>query len=107
MPHSDVWTYPTVPSSPERHPAEKPLEMLADVINASGRPGDLVLDCFAGRATTAAACVDTGRDFVGCEMDEHWHAAGLDRIEKHRAIRERRPVEGRRRGGTIEGPLFA
>jgi site-specific DNA-methyltransferase (adenine-specific) len=106
VPHSDVWTYATVPASPDRHPAEKPLDMIRDIINASSRPGDLVVDAFSGRATTACACVDTGRAFRGCERDPEIHEAALDRIEKHLALRDRRQVERRRTASGFDGPLF-
>lgn len=49
------------------HPTEKPLEMIRRIVRVSSHPGDLVLDPFMGSGTTAAACVETGRRFVGFE----------------------------------------
>ncbi len=106
VPHTDVWTYPTVEPGPGRHPCEKPLPMLRDMIRASSRQGDLVVDTFAGSGSTCAAAIDTGRKFAGCEMGADWVELGNDRAERHLSIVERRPVEGKRPAGTISGPLF-
>lgn len=44
-------------------------------------PGDIVCDPYAGSGTTAVACVRTGREFVGAEVDRSVHAAAAGRIE--------------------------
>lgn len=59
------------------HPTQKPLPLMKVIINDLTRPGDTVLDCFAGSATTGIACVKTGRNFVGIEIDPVYHAIGL------------------------------
>lgn len=51
------------------HPTEKPLEPMRTLIEALSEPGDLVLDPFAGSGTTGVACVQTGRKFIGIEID--------------------------------------
>ena len=75
VPYTDVWTYPTVAHYPGKHPCEKPREMIADIIRASSRPGDLVLDCFLGSGVTGEQAVTLGRRFVGIEMGDYVHAA--------------------------------
>jgi methylase of polypeptide subunit release factors len=42
---------------------------MADIVDRLTRPGDLVLDPFLGAGTTAIACRDLGRRFVGCDID--------------------------------------
>jgi len=51
------------------HPTQKPLEAIRPLIEAYSRPGDIVLDPFAGSGTTAAASRQLHRSFIGIELD--------------------------------------
>lgn len=62
------------------HPTQKPWEVIAKAIEDTTEPGAVVLDTFMGSGTTAVACMRTGRNFVGFELDEKYHAIALDRI---------------------------
>ena len=62
------------------HPTQKPEALLARVILASSRPGDLVLDPFSGTGTTGAAAKRLGRQFIGIERDPAYAAAAEARI---------------------------
>src|SRR5436853_2473657 len=62
------------------HPTQKPEALLARVILASSRPGDLVLDPFSGTGTTGAAAKRLGRAFIGVERDAAYAAAAEARI---------------------------
>ena len=55
---------------------------LQDLINKHSNPDDLVLDCFAGSASCAVACSNTGRNFIGCELDETFYNKSIERINK-------------------------
>ena len=59
------------------HPAEKPVEMMAMLCNKSG---DTILDPFMGSGTTGVACVQTGRNFIGIEIDPTYFAIAEKRI---------------------------
>jgi len=59
------------------HPAQKPEALLEKLITTFSRKGDLVLDVFAGSASTLRACMSTNRKFIGCEVDEEFYNAGL------------------------------
>jgi adenine-specific DNA-methyltransferase len=72
VPYTDVWAFPTVAYYPGKHPCEKPIAMIEHIIRVSSRPGDLVADFFVGSGTTAVACLNTGRRFVGCDNSAHW-----------------------------------
>ena len=64
---TDAWWHTIVPTSgPERtgYPTQKPLGILRRIIAASSKPGDLVMDFFAGSGTTGAACLEMRRRFV-------------------------------------------
>ncbi len=67
-----VWSIPT-PGPREkahgRHPTQKPLALLERVLAASSSPGDLVLDPFAGSATTGVAALRAGCRFLGMERE--------------------------------------
>lgn len=64
---TDTWWHTIVPTNGTEktgYPTQKPLGVLRRIITASSRPGDLVLDFFAGSGTTGAACLELGRRFV-------------------------------------------
>lgn len=62
------------------HPTQKPLELIKELILKHSNSGDLVLDCFAGSATTAVAAKQTGRDFIGCEIDTEFYNKARKRL---------------------------
>jgi modification methylase len=62
------------------HPTQKPQTLLARVILASSRPGDLVLDPFCGTGTTGSVAKQLGRRFIGVERDRDYAAAARARI---------------------------
>ncbi|MEY4503574.1 MAG: hypothetical protein RLZZ576_828 [Actinomycetota bacterium] len=64
---TDVWWHTIVsPTGKEKtgYPTQKPLGILRRAIQASSKPGDLVLDFFAGSGTTGAAAAELGRRFI-------------------------------------------
>lgn len=82
---SNIWTDLTVPfwSMPENteHPTQKPEKLLAKIILASSRPGDLVLDPFLGSGTTSVVAKKLGRRYVGIEMDTTFCCLAEKRLE--------------------------
>ena len=69
----------------QRNSTQKPLKLYEYLIRTFSNEGDLVLDSFAGTATTAVAAIRTGREFICMQMDNEdnvQHPYGLDRIEK-------------------------
>ena len=46
------------------YPTQKPLGVVTRIVQASSRPGDLVLDFFAGSGTTGEACLRLNRRFI-------------------------------------------
>jgi len=63
------------------HPTQKPEALLARIIMASTKPGDIVLDPFFGSGTTGAVAKRLGRHFVGVEREQVYIDAALARIE--------------------------
>lgn len=75
----DVWTM-TAPGAAEKthgkHPTQKPLALLERIVSAATNPNALVVDPFAGSATTGVAALRLGRRFIGSELDpEHFALA--------------------------------
>ncbi len=62
------------------HPTQKPESLLARIILAASKPGDVVLDPFFGSGTTGAVAKRLSRNFIGIERDETYIAAALKRI---------------------------
>lgn len=75
---ADVLKFSPVSSEAREHDAQKPVELLAELLTVCG---GLVLDPFMGSASTALACINTGRKFVGCEIDPDTFDMAVARIE--------------------------
>lgn len=54
--------------------------MFEELVAAHTNPGDLVMDCFSGSATTGAAAIRTGRSYIGCEPDAEFFAKSSERL---------------------------
>ncbi|RVM01656.1 site-specific DNA-methyltransferase [Sinorhizobium meliloti] len=62
------------------HPTQKPEALLARILMASTKPGDVVLDPFFGSGTTGAVAKRLGRHFVGIEREQDYIDAAAERI---------------------------
>ena len=62
------------------HPTIKPLPIIRNLVENSSREGALVLDPFMGSGTTAVACKELNRNFIGFEINPDYHAASLQRL---------------------------
>lgn len=63
------------------HPTQKPEALLARILMASSKPGDVVLDPFFGSGTTGAVAKRLGRHFVGIEREQIYIDAARERID--------------------------
>ena len=70
------------PSRSEEHPTMKPVKLFAYLVRNSSRPGDLVLDPFAGSGTTVIACEQLKRRAAVMELDPHYASIIVDRWER-------------------------
>jgi len=82
---SNIWTDLTVPywSMPENtdHPTQKPEKLLAKILLASSREGELVFDPFNGSGTTTVVAKKLGRRYLGVEIDETYCCLAQKRLE--------------------------
>lgn len=62
------------------HPTQKPLSVLNKLISVSSNESDVVLDVFMGVGSTAVACKELGRNFMGCELDKEYVREGKKRL---------------------------
>lgn len=65
------------------HGTEKPVKLMEYLIKTYSNEGDTVMDFAAGRMTTGIACVNTGRKFIGIELDDYWYEEGQKRIKNY------------------------
>ena len=77
-----IYEFPICHERDRFHPTQKPLNLLQALITKHSNEGDTVLDCFAGSASCAVACYNTGRNFMGCELDETYYNKATERIAK-------------------------
>jgi site-specific DNA-methyltransferase (adenine-specific) len=65
----------------KQHPTEKPVALMEILISNSSFPNDVILDPFMGSGATGLACRNTGRNFIGVEIDQDYFKIAKDRIE--------------------------
>ena len=68
------------------HPTQKPVSLLVRILNLISRKGDTILDCFSGSGSTAVACMKSGRDFIGFELDKEYYDKSIERIHGERDL---------------------
>ena len=78
----DVLNYDKISSKMLLHPTEKNIEMLKFFCENNSDAGQIILDPFMGSGTTGAACINTGRDFIGFELDENYFHVAENRIKE-------------------------
>lgn len=81
---SDGRRYPTdiIQFTPQHglHPTQKPVSLLEYLIKTYTIEGETVLDPCMGSGSTGVACMNTGRNFIGIEMDNEYFQVAKDRI---------------------------
>lgn len=76
-----VYRSGVVPGGKNRiHPTQKNLKVIEEIIKVHSNPGDLVFDPFSGSGTTALACINLERNFIGCEIDETYFKKAKKRL---------------------------
>ena len=82
---TSVWTYAKDIQKSALHPTQKPLLLCEDLIKSFSDEGDTVLDFATGSGSTGVACINTGRNFIGIELDENYFHIATDRIAEAQA----------------------
>ncbi|MDW5587564.1 site-specific DNA-methyltransferase [Pseudomonas aeruginosa] len=106
IPSTTIWTYDEVGHNDESKKemralfgenlfdTPKPERLLERVLSLATRPGDLVLDSFAGSGTTGAVAHKMGRRWIMVELGEHCHTHIIPRLKK--------VIDGEDKGGISE-----
>ena len=69
------------PTGNKFHPTEKPVSLMKKLIENSTNEGDIVLEPFAGAGATLLAAKETGRNYVGSELDKKYYDIALERLQ--------------------------
>ena len=89
------------------HPMQKPVVLMRQIVTDLTLPGDTVLDPFMGSGTTGVACMLTGRNFIGIELDETYYAIAEKRIREAQQQANGQFVTKQDDGNYDDMPLFA
>ena len=80
---NDLLEYSRVHFSKLLHQNQKPVPLLEFLINKSSQPNDTILDCFMGSGSTAIACKNTNRQFIGIELDKDYYQIAQERCKNY------------------------
>ena len=64
------------------HPTQKPVRLLERLLALTTKPGDVVLDTFAGSCSTAVACINTSRKYIAFEIEPEYYEASMKRLNE-------------------------
>ncbi len=67
------------------HPTQKPVALCEYLIKTYTNEGETVLDNCMGSGTTAVACINTNRKYIGFELDPDYYALATARLEAVKA----------------------
>ena len=80
---TDIWEFPRVSGDGQLHQNQKPIELIKRCVMKHSNVGDVVFDGFMGSGTTAAAALDTNRNYIGFELDEYYFNVAEKRLKNH------------------------
>ena len=83
---STIMRFKKVHHSKSQHPTQKPVDMLVEMIEQPDYSPEIILDPFMGSGSTGVACANTGRKFIGIELDLNYFNIALERIEAAHGI---------------------
>lgn len=83
VPYTDVWTFDVVQYYKNKHPCQKPFDLIKHIVKTSSRPNFTVLDAFMGSGSTGMVCLELGLYFIGIELEHgSFHQARQTLIDK-------------------------
>ena len=84
----DVLYYNVEPANKKIHPTQKPVDLLEYLIRTYTNEGELVLDATMGSGSTGVAAINTGRRFIGFELEKKFYDTAEKRISEALAIKQ-------------------
>lgn len=82
---NDVLKYANVTGKKAMHSTQKPIDLLEFLIKSNTNESELVLDNCMGSGSTAIACINTNRNYIGFELDENYFKIAENRINEHKS----------------------
>lgn len=82
MGFTDVWSDINFYKEERHHPTQKPLQLIERLIKASSDEEMVVLDPFIGAGSTALACLNLNRNYIGIDLDEKYVKISKERISQ-------------------------
>ena len=76
-----IWRH-TVERGEKRHPTQKPLRLIRELVHLFSDVDDTVLDPFMGSGTTGVAAIKEGRRFIGIEIDPDYFEIAVQRVSE-------------------------
>ena len=80
--HKNIWHSDEPRNDGKIHPTQKPINILERIIRVSSNEGATVLDPFLGSGSTGVACANTGRNFIGMELDDNYFKIAESRVSE-------------------------
>ena len=87
---SDILKFKAEPNNGRYHPTQKPVTLLEYLVRTYTNEGETVLDATMGSGSTGVAAINTGRKFIGFELEEKYYKIAQERIAKAIAEREQK-----------------
>ncbi len=79
---TDVWHYDRIVGNKQKHQNQKPINLIKQCLLKHSLDGDIVFDGFMGSGTTAVACKELNRNFIGCEIEAKYCEIAEKRLRK-------------------------
>lgn len=79
---TDVWYYDRIVGNKQKHQNQKPINLIKQCLLKHSLDGDIVFDGFMGSGTTAVACKELNRNFIGCEIETKYCEIAEKRLRK-------------------------
>ena len=80
---TQVWKFKRDILTSNLHPTQKPVALLEELIKTFSNEGDLILDNCMGSGSTAIACINTNRNYIGFENNKQYYDISIERINKY------------------------
>ena len=78
---TDVWNFDRVSGKKQLHQNQKPIDLLEQMIEKSSNPGEICLDPFIGVGSTAVACRNLQRKYIGFEINQEYYDIATKRLK--------------------------
>ena len=77
-----LYRYPICHDKGRFHSTQKPLAFMEELVRKHSNENDVVLDTFAGAATTLLAAKNQNRKYIGCEIDDEYYEKAKERLDE-------------------------